>query len=103
MIKYGSSKEEQAVTLSTIHYAKGKEYDTVYMIDVFDGIFPSRYESIDNEGLLLSDPMYQEERRLFYVAMTRAKNQLYLFSWPGRKSTFVREILPPQRSNNEKV
>ena len=74
--------------LSTIHSAKGLEYDCVYLLDVFDGILPS----IAVNGIETSEKraLYEEERRLFYVAMTRAKNALYLFTC-DRKSAFVRE------------
>ena len=60
--------------LSTIHQAKGLEFDVVFVIMLCDGMFPSSrsIESVDGE---------EEERRLFYVAITRARNELYL-SYP---------------------
>jgi len=61
----------ESVRLTTIHQAKGLEWDTVFIIWLADGMFPSR-RSID-------DPSTEaEERRLFYVASTRAKDRLYL-------------------------
>lgn len=77
--------------LSTIHSSKGLEYDTVYLIDVGDGIFP---ESIP-ENLKQADKKelqaYEEERRLFYVGITRAKNHLFLFKLQGI-ATFLTQL-----------
>ena len=61
LIETKSSDAPNAVTLSTIHSSKGKEYDTVIILDVFDGIIPST-QNINNH-------YYQEERRVFYVAL----------------------------------
>ena len=67
------------LVLSTIHSSKGLEYDRVYMIDMLDGILPSgpapKKNATDAEISL-----YEEERRLYYVAMTRAKSELYIFT-----------------------
>ena len=81
-------QQEGAVLLSTIHSSKGLEYDTVYLLDVLDGVLPAVTEpkSETEQG------QYQEERRLFYVAMTRAKNHLYLFSCLDRNSAFIKEV-----------
>lgn len=66
-----TDKEEQAVvSLTTAHSAKGLEYKYVFVIGVQAGTFPSR--------LSQSDADYEEERRLFYVSMTRAKDILFL-------------------------
>jgi DNA helicase-2/ATP-dependent DNA helicase PcrA len=69
-----AKNEEERIKLSTIHQAKGLEFDVVFVIMLCDGLFPSSrsIESADGE---------EEERRLFYVAITRAKNELYL-SYP---------------------
>ena len=61
--------EDDAVILSTVHSAKGKEWDAVFIISAVDGLFPS----IRSLG---SDEDAEEERRLMYVAMTRARNHL---------------------------
>ena len=65
----GSQDEDDALVISTVHSAKGKEWDAVFVIWAVDGWFPSS-RSIDDEGQL------EEERRLMYVAMTRARNHL---------------------------
>lgn len=78
--------------LSTIHGSKGLEYDNVYIIDVQDGIFPEEVpgdlKHIEREELGL----YEEERRLFYVGATRAKNNLYLFK-SHEASVFIKQLL----------
>lgn len=62
--------KEKAVKLMTIHNSKGLEFDNVFIVEINDGVLPS--EKIKTpEGI-------EEERRLFYVAITRAKNRLYL-------------------------
>ena len=71
-IKSGAaSKDEDYVILSTIHSAKGQEWDIVYVLNVADGNFPSEFSTGKPE-------MIEEERRLLYVAMTRARNELHL-------------------------
>jgi DNA helicase-2/ATP-dependent DNA helicase PcrA len=67
-------KDDEEVRLSTIHQAKGLEFDVVFIIMLCDGLFPSS-RSIEN---LESE---EEERRLFYVAITRARDELHL-SYP---------------------
>ena len=67
----GASKDEDYVILSTIHSAKGQEWDIVYVLNVSDGNFPSEFSTGKTE-------MIEEERRLLYVAMTRARNELHL-------------------------
>ncbi len=75
-----------AVTISTIHAAKGLEFDTVFMVNLTTGRFPTydRKEQIPlpddliKEVLPVGNAHLQEERRLFYVGMTRAKSRLFL-------------------------
>jgi len=66
--------DSEKMKLSTIHQAKGLEFDVVFVIMLCDGLFPSSRSTESNEG-------EEEERRLFYVSVTRAKNELYL-SYP---------------------
>lgn len=64
-------RDDERLVLSTIHSAKGLEWQCVFVIWVVDGRFPSAYSFMSEEEL-------EEERRLFYVAVTRAKKHLYL-------------------------
>ena len=66
-------QDEDYLVLSTIHSAKGMEWDTVFLLNVVDGSFPSEFSTGKPE-------MIDEERRLLYVAMTRARNELQLIS-----------------------
>lgn len=67
----GSTDEDDALILSTVHSAKGKEWDVVFVIHASDGVFPMARAAVD-------DAQVEEERRLLYVAMTRARNELYV-------------------------
>jgi DNA helicase-2/ATP-dependent DNA helicase PcrA len=66
--------DSEKIRLSTIHQAKGLEFDAVFVIMLCDGLFPSTRSMDSGDG-------EEEERRLFYVAITRARNELYL-SYP---------------------
>lgn len=65
-------KDKKGVTLMTVHAAKGLEFDTVFVSGLEEGLFP--HEGMDES----TERDEEEERRLFYVAVTRAKNRLYL-------------------------
>lgn len=67
----GAFKDEAPLILSTIHSAKGLEWHSVFIMDLIDGNFPSAFSLNDDDAL-------DEELRLFYVAVTRAKENLYL-------------------------
>jgi len=77
---------------STIHSSKGLEYDTVYLLDVLDGVFPESVVKDRKHATQEELKLYEEERRLFYVGVTRAKNQLLLFR-PEAEATFIDELL----------
>jgi DNA helicase-2/ATP-dependent DNA helicase PcrA len=66
-----ATAEKEAINLSSVHQAKGLEFHTVFVIWLTDGMFPSS-RSLDTREAL------EEERRLFYVAITRARDELYL-------------------------
>ncbi len=91
-------KDEEHLVLSTIHSAKGLEWHTVFVISLVEGRFPSLYSMHNPEEL-------EEERRLFYVAVTRAREKLFLVCpmtiyMPGegkvlaKVSRFVKDIPP---------
>ncbi|MFI5303765.1 MAG: ATP-dependent helicase [Nitrospiria bacterium] len=98
VVEVEGERQDEKLVLSTIHSAKGLEWRVVFVIWLLDGKFPSVY-SFDNENEL------EEERRLFYVAATRAKDQLYL-SYPiniydhrtgsvlSKPSSFLDRIVP---------
>jgi DNA helicase-2/ATP-dependent DNA helicase PcrA len=65
--------DEDYLILSTVHSAKGQEWDTVFILNVADGNFPSEFSTGRSDQI-------EEERRLLYVAMTRAKNDLHLIA-----------------------
>jgi DNA helicase-2/ATP-dependent DNA helicase PcrA len=67
----GSTDEDDALILSTVHSAKGKEWDVVFVIHASDGVFPMGRAAGD-------EAQVEEERRLLYVAMTRARHELYV-------------------------
>ena len=68
---YKHNSDDEALTISTIHSAKGLEWDSVFIIGAVDGRFPSAYSFNSEEEM-------DEELRLMYVATTRAKNNLYI-------------------------
>jgi DNA helicase-2/ATP-dependent DNA helicase PcrA len=72
--------DTERIKLSTIHQAKGLEFDVVFVIMLCDGMFPSARSAESEDG-------EEEERRLFYVSITRAKNELYL-SYPMMRGGF---------------
>jgi DNA helicase-2/ATP-dependent DNA helicase PcrA len=69
-----ANRDDEQLRLSTVHQAKGLEFDIVFVIMLCDGLFPSARSSETIEG-------EEEERRLMYVAITRARDELYL-SYP---------------------
>ena len=79
--------------LSTVHSAKGLEYDTVYLMDVVDHVLPE--SPIVNPKTETAEALeqYEEERRLFYVGATRAKNHLYVLTYRDAESSFCDEFL----------
>ena len=90
-------RSEDGVTLITMHNTKGLEYDRVFMVGMEDEIFPGRRDDNTQEDI-------EEERRICYVAMTRARYELYMFSASSRlrwgsvqhetPSMFLKEIDP---------
>ena len=81
--------------LSTIHSSKGLEYERVYLMDVLDGVFPKEGEDVDED----------EERRLFYVGMTRAKEELCVFTFQKTEqgSAFSKYLFPKESARPHPV
>ncbi len=83
-------QEEDVVTLMTIHSAKGLEFEVVFLIGMEDGIFPHQNSFLESGGL-------EEERRLCYVGITRAKERLYI-SNAKRRMLYGKDVInPPSR------
>ncbi|MEF9951669.1 MAG: ATP-dependent helicase [Clostridium sp.] len=101
------SRSNHNIVLSTIHSSKGLEYDNVILIDLVEGVIPS-YESIESEKSG-NNSLIEEERRLYYVGITRARYKLYLMKLeekgekPVYQSRFLGEtrniLLPPCEGN----
>jgi DNA helicase-2/ATP-dependent DNA helicase PcrA len=89
-----SNPEEMYIRLYTFHGSKGLEFERVIILNVNEGITPSKKASTSEE--------LQEERRMFYVAMTRAKDHLHLFSIQRRRneilypSVYLKDLTCPQ-------
>jgi DNA helicase-2/ATP-dependent DNA helicase PcrA len=66
----GDAPAVGAITITTVHSAKGREWPVVFVVGLSEGMFPISYAS--------TDEAIEEERRLFYVAVTRAQDALYL-------------------------
>lgn len=73
---YGEPQEKQGINLLTMHASKGLEFDTVYVPDCQEGKIPSAKSTTEEE--------VEEERRMFYVAMTRARHNLCLMACKGK-------------------
>ena len=95
VIKNASDNKNSNVTLTTVHSAKGLEYDYVYMIDNIEGEFPSEKRNMPSDEY---EKLIEEERRVFYVGMTRAKKVLNIVV-PGTPSLFVNELVQSNKKH----
>lgn len=87
-------EDSDAVTLMTIHSAKGLEFDCVFLVGMEEGLFP-------HQNSLYDDKEIEEERRLCYVGITRARKRLYI-SNAKRRMLYGKEMLnPPSRFIDE--
>lgn len=94
-------EDKNMVTLMTVHTAKGLEYPFVFVVGMSEGVFPSARSISGGDGFMENKDAIEEERRLAYVACTRAKKQLFLSSSLGysyasggymQASRFIHEI-----------
>lgn len=103
-----SNKHRNAVTLSTLHSAKGLEFNRVFMIDLINGVLPSSDNIKSFKDGELEE--MEEAARLFYVGMTRARHELHLISYRYKSKTVeesifvsdVRKILNPNQDERKK-
>ena len=86
---------EREYDYKTIHKSKGLEEENVIVLNLEDSIygFPNKKKDITELILEKEKYKYEEERRLFYVALTRTKNNVYLFSSSKNPSIFIKEIV----------
>ena len=88
--------DKDKISLMTIHAAKGLEFPYVYIVGLEENLFPSQMALNSREEL-------EEERRLFYVAITRAKDKLYLVTEKGNESSFLNEIPEEYTSKSKQL
>lgn len=88
IVKEGGNSEDAYCILSTIHSSKGLEYQRVVMADVVDGVLPADTSSYKTRTE--RNQAEEEERRLFYVGITRAKKELVIMSVRNEESEYVR-------------
>lgn len=84
MLERQGDQSPDAVTLSTLHAAKGLEFAHVYLVGVEEGLLPHLGRESDEESLVGSPERIEEERRLMYVGITRAQHSLHL-TWCARR------------------
>jgi DNA helicase-2/ATP-dependent DNA helicase PcrA len=110
-----ASEGEGAVRLMTVHAAKGLEFQHVFLIRANQGSFPAGYReplfefpAELRESAVVNDDRHihrEEERRLFYVGMTRSRDTLAIYAQPSRSQKdprpagFLRDLMPPTTSN----
>lgn len=87
-------EKKSNINLLTVHSSKGLEFDNVYLVDVYDGMTPCYDVSTEEDSSVI-----EEERRIFYVGMTRAKNRLGIFHIQNKRSMYIDEIFR-YKSNN---
>lgn len=90
IVKEGGNSKTASCTLSTIHSSKGLEYRRVILADVVDGVLPADVSAKADKTQRSNAE--EEERRLFYVGITRAKEELVVIAVNGKESRYVREL-----------
>lgn len=86
---------DKHINYLTVHKSKGLEEDNVIVLNVIDDSlgFPNKIKENEVLNYLMNYDQLEEERRLFYVALTRAKEKVFLFTIKGRESIFIKELL----------
>ena len=90
------TKDDDVVTLMTMHAAKGLEFDLVFVTGLEEGLFPHSMGLESKEEL-------EEERRLFYVALTRTRNNIYLLVPKSNYSIFIKELMKKYKNYIEYI
>lgn len=88
--------------LSTIHSSKGLEYDNVVLMDVINGVFPGKMIKNFKSATPQEKRDYEEERRIFYVGITRAKDNLTILKYDDAPSVFTGELSPKKKKDTAK-
>ena len=103
LVRAGSSQNDCPFILSTIHSSKGLEYKRVILMDVADGLLPKTLPGPDASSQDLD--AYEEERRLFYVGMTRAKEELWVMRFRRSELTsrFASSLFPKSKEEAKKA
>ncbi|MBR4357132.1 MAG: ATP-dependent helicase [Butyrivibrio sp.] len=89
--------------LSTIHSSKGLEYDNVVLMDVINGVFPSKIIKNFKSATPQEKRDYEEERRIFYVGITRAKDNLTILKYDDAPSLFTGELSPKKKKDTART
>jgi len=89
--------------LSTIHSSKGLEYDNVVLMDVINGVFPGKMIKNFKSATPQEKRDYEEERRIFYVGITRAKDNLTILKYDDAPSVFTGELSPRKKKDMAKT
>lgn len=89
--------------LSTIHSSKGLEYDNVVLMDVINGVFPGKMIKNCKSATPQEKRDYEEERRIFYVGITRAKDNLTILKYDDAPSVFTGELSPKKKKDMAKT
>ena len=97
LLKTRRGYQRERFILSTIHSSKGLEYEQVYLMDICDGVFPKTVGRDHTKSKQQDQQEKEEERRLFYVGITRAKERLFIFRIKNESSCFLKEICPEKK------
>ncbi|MBQ7470784.1 MAG: ATP-dependent helicase [Pseudobutyrivibrio sp.] len=96
------NEKREKLVLATIHSSKGLEYDSVILMDVINGVFPNKVIRKNSRASAQEKKDFEEERRIFYVGMTRAKEKLTIFQYLNKQSIFIKELGQESEDKEEK-